>query len=303
MKTRTQGQYSESVLDKMAATLQALAKNADFDAVEACGRRRLLKRLTLKRRPRCPRSHVMGGRRKPSGGGLRWLSAGWSTTSRSSCLSRRDPAVYDALFRRPPHAPAAMSGTLTPYEFAFRGLLTEEALDRAGRQAKVIPGLFDAAIADTLSVDVIDEQFVIVPGEKQMAAVYVAIAAFENSARELVTRVLLEAAGETRRDDCVSSPVRTHCKKRQEEEEKNRYHKQRGDAPITYTELKHLVNIMRANWEHFGGLSFPHQNGRGVFSTPSSARANVIMHSGTLDRVDIERVGINIRDWVKQVGS
>ena len=30
---------------------------------------------------------------------------------------------------------------------------------------------------------------------------------------------------------------------------------------------------------------------------------NVIMHSGVLDKEDIQRLGINIRDWIKQVGA
>jgi hypothetical protein len=30
---------------------------------------------------------------------------------------------------------------------------------------------------------------------------------------------------------------------------------------------------------------------------------NVIMHSGMLDLEDIERLGMNLHDWVKQVGA
>jgi hypothetical protein len=190
--------------------------------------------------------------------------------------------------------------TVSPYDFAFRGLLAEEALDRAGRVPKSIPGMFDAEIADTVSVALLDDAFV--GPAKQMAAVYVAIAAFENSVRELVTRVMTEAVGENWWDDEVSEKVRAHCRNRQEEEERNRFHKQRGDTPINYTELKHLVNIIRANWEHFEAfLPSPEWTGS-VFDTIERSR-NVIMHSGILDREDMERVGINIRDWVKQVGA
>lgn len=189
--------------------------------------------------------------------------------------------------------------SVTPYEFAFRGLLTEEALDRAGRLSGHT-GLFDAEVAEAVSVGLLDDAFVI--PAKQMAAVYVAVAAFENSARDLVTRVMLEAAGDTWWEDTVSEKVRTHCKNRQEEEERNRYHKQRGDAPINYTELKHVVNIIRANWEHFEPFLPSPEWTTSVFDTIERSR-NVIMHSGVLDREDIERVGINIRDWVKQVGT
>jgi hypothetical protein len=187
-----------------------------------------------------------------------------------------------------------------PYEFAFRGLLTEEALDRAGREPKTIPGLFDTDVAKTLSVDLLDEEFV--GPAKRMAAIYVAIAAFENSARDLVTRVMLEGGGDDWWEAKVSERVRTHCKSRQDEEERNRFHKQRGDAPITYTELKHLVNIIRANWDLFEAFLPSPEWTTSVFDTIERSR-NVIMHSGVLDREDIARVGINIRDWVTQVGA
>ena len=39
-----------------------------------------------------------------------------------------------------------------------------------------------------------------------------------------------------------------------------------------------------------------------IFDTISKSR-NVIMHSGELSKEDIERIGIHIRDWVKQVGN
>ena len=187
-----------------------------------------------------------------------------------------------------------------PYEFAFRGLLTEEALDRAGRAPTTIPGLFDAEIAEKLSVDLLDEA--VVAPAKHRAAVYVAVAAFENGARELVTRVMLEGFGENWWDERVSEKTRTHCKGRQEEDERNRYHKQRGEAQINYTELKHLVNIIRANWELFEPFLPSPEWTASVFDAIERSR-NVIMHSGVLDREDVARLGINIRDWVTQVGA
>jgi len=29
---------------------------------------------------------------------------------------------------------------------------------------------------------------------------------------------------------------------------------------------------------------------------------NIIMHGGVISREDIERIGMNIRDWVRQIG-
>jgi len=185
------------------------------------------------------------------------------------------------------------------YEFAFRGLLTEEALDRAGRPSRVGAGIFDADVAEQVSLDVLDDDHV--AAAKLMAAVYVAIAAFENSARQLVMTVLREAVGDDWWERAVSASIQKSCKNRQEEEAKHRFHTQRGDAPITYTDLKNLANIIRANQEHFADFLPSPEWASMIFDAIERSR-NVIMHSGTLDAEDIARLGMNLRDWVKQVG-
>lgn len=194
-----------------------------------------------------------------------------------------------------------MSEDGSVYEFAFRGLLTEEALDRSGRPSRIGTGMFDADVAERLSLDVLDE--VHVASAKLMAAVYVAVAAFENSARELVTTVLREGVGENWWETAVSGTIQKSCKTRQEDEEKHRFHTQRGDAPINYTDLKNLANIIRANQDHFIPDFIPSAEwATAIFDTIERSR-NVIMHSGTLDAEDVARVGMNLRDWVKQVGA
>jgi hypothetical protein len=194
-----------------------------------------------------------------------------------------------------------MSDDGSVYEFAFRGLLAEEALDRAGRPSRIGSGMFDADVAERLSLNVLDEDHV--AAAKLMAAVYVAVAAFENSARELVTTVLREGVGDDWWEKAVSAPIQKSCKSRLEEEEKHRFHTQRGDAPINYTDLKNLANIIRANQEHFIPDFIPSAEwATAIFDTIERSR-NVIMHSGTLDAEDVARVGMNLRDWVKQVGA
>src|SRR4051812_27014070 len=102
-----------------------------------------------------------------------------------------------------------MSDAHSVYEFTFRGLLAEEALDRAGRPSRVGTGMFDAEIAQQLSLDVLDDSHV--QAAKQMAAVYVAVAAFERSVREMVTNILREAIGDEWWESCVSSNIRSQC--------------------------------------------------------------------------------------------
>lgn len=193
-----------------------------------------------------------------------------------------------------------MTEASAAYEFTFRGLLAEEALDRAGRPSRIGPGMFDEDIANQLSLALLDEAQV--ASAKTMAAVYIAVAAFENSVRGLVTTVLREAIGDDWWDSAVSGPIKKSCKSRQDDEAKHRFHTQRGETPINYTDFKNLSNIIRANWEHFEDFLPSAEWATAIFDAIERSR-NVIMHSGVLDAEDIVRIGTNLRDWVKQVGT
>lgn len=192
-----------------------------------------------------------------------------------------------------------MTGAGPYYEFAFRGLITEEALDRAGRKSPIHSGVFDGDVAEAVSLDLLDDEFVL--PAKRMAAVYTAVAAFENSIRKLIETRLLEEVGESWWSS-VSNGIRARAESRRNEELKNKYHGQRGDALINYTDLKDLGNIIRNNWPIFEAYFPSIEWVESIFNAIERSR-NVIMHSGTLDKEDIQRLGIFIRDWVKQVGS
>ncbi len=185
------------------------------------------------------------------------------------------------------------------YEFAFRGMLTEEALDRVGRKSKNSLGLADELIVKTLSIDLMDED--IIHTSKQMSIVYTAIATFENSVRELVSGILAENIGENWWKK-VTKGIRENAEKRMEDEKKAKWHTQRGMDPINYTTLSNLLAIMRHNWGIFEPYIRDLEWASTIFDAIERSR-NVIMHSGTLDKEDIERLGIYIRDWLKQVGS
>jgi hypothetical protein len=185
------------------------------------------------------------------------------------------------------------------YDFAYRAMLAEEALDRAGRPRDPL-GLLDEEIAEKVSLSLLDDEFV--ARAQRMATVYAAIAAFENMVRDLVQRVLVDDAGADWWEQKVSSAVRTKAKKRQEEEAQHRFHTQRGDDPISFIDFGDLLNIMRANEEAFAPYWSGPEWARGIFDAVERSR-NVIMHSGFLDTEDIERVGVNIRDWIRQVGA
>lgn len=186
------------------------------------------------------------------------------------------------------------------YSFVWRGLLSEEALDRTGRKARASLELSDEEIVHTLSIHSLPPD--LVAEARQMAMVYTAVAAFENAVRELIAGVLLESKGEEWWGACVSQKIRERAEKRRDDERRIRWHTQRGVDPINYTTMADLINIIRNNWEgfepHFQSVDWV----ANILDAIERSR-NVIMHSGNLEKGDIERLGIFIRDWIKQVGA
>jgi Swt1-like HEPN len=186
------------------------------------------------------------------------------------------------------------------YTFVFRGQLTEQALDAAGRRNRRLVEFESEETAKVLSLDVLDADHV--ASAQAMANVYVAIAAFENSVRDLIEKVLSEQVGANWWEACVSEKIRTRAQQKREEEDKVRWHVQRGGSPISYTLMGDLVSILRQNWTQFEPYIPTVEWAGGLMDVIERSR-NVIMHSGMLSRTDVERVGMYIRDWIKQVGA
>lgn len=135
------------------------------------------------------------------------------------------------------------------HDFVFRGLLSEEAVDRAGRSTRVsFDGPGEAEIERILSITSLPDD--LVQQAKTMSAVYVAVAAFENSVRELILGVLLEAIGEDWWTSAISQKVSDRAEKRKADEDKIKWHTNRRMHQLYYTTMADLVNVIRNNWEH-----------------------------------------------------
>lgn len=186
------------------------------------------------------------------------------------------------------------------YDFVYRAQLAEQALDSAGRRNRRLAEFESIEVARVLSLDLLETTHV--ENARAMANVYVAIAAFENSVRALISSVLLEQVGEKWWESCVSEKIRTRADQKMQEEDKIRWHVQRGGDPINYTLMSDLVSILRQNWPHFEPYIPTIEWAAGLMDVIERSR-NVIMHSGMLSRTDVERIGIYIRDWIKQVGA
>ena len=187
------------------------------------------------------------------------------------------------------------------YAFVMRGELTKTALEKTDVVSRHSASeALSKEYVKSLSLDLLDEEFV--NAAKEMATVYTAIAAFENGVRHFVVKVLLENKGENWWDSCVSEKIRKNAETRKKEEEKIKWHTQRGDSMINYTEFGDLVSIMSQNIDLFEVHIVSIDWARQIIQTLERSR-NVIMHSGELGRKDVERIGTNIRDWISQVGE
>lgn len=187
------------------------------------------------------------------------------------------------------------------YSFIMRGELAKVALAKTDVVSRHSASeIIEHEYIKSLSLDLLDEEYI--NAAKAMATVYTAIAAFENTVREFVVKVLLENVGENWWEQSVSSAIRKKAESRKEDEDKIKWHTQRGDSLINYTEFGDLASIMNTNYEYFAPYIISVEWARNIITTIERSR-NVIMHSGELSGRDVERIGINIRDWISQVGA
>jgi hypothetical protein len=185
------------------------------------------------------------------------------------------------------------------YSFVYRGVLTEETLDKTGRQRKSHFGAEQAReLQKSLSFDVLDP-LLLAEGQR-MSVVYAAIHAFENSVRSTVVKAMAEKHGATWWDK-VPERIRKTSKTRMEEDAKFRWHGARGTSEINYCDFGDLSSIIVTNWEVFEDLLGNMEWAKAVLTSLEKSR-NIVMHGGSVAKEDVERVGMNIRDWIRQAG-
>lgn len=185
------------------------------------------------------------------------------------------------------------------YAFIYRGVLTDEALDKVGRHRRRHAREEDLAHYQTaLSYEMLDPDLL---GDAQrMAVVYAAIHAFENAVRQLVQKALAEAHSDTWWEK-VPERIRKRVETRQDEDAKFRWHGTRGGAQIHYCDFGDLSSIVVTNWSVFEDVLGDMEWAKAILGALERSR-NIIMHGGLLAKEDVERIGVNIRDWIRQAG-
>jgi hypothetical protein len=123
------------------------------------------------------------------------------------------------------------------YAFMYRGMLTKTAVRLASGHQKD-SAHSEASVASRLPFDLLDEQ--VLQRAREMAVVYSAIAAFENSVRAFVEKRLLEEVGDDWWSKSVPEKRRQKAESRRDEEDKIRWHAKRGTSLLQYTEIEDL---------------------------------------------------------------
>ena len=185
--------------------------------------------------------------------------------------------------------------------FLFHGQLAQVSIDDFFKSVSQYDELSFDSVSAKVNINLLNER--LVESARKMSAVYIAIASFENSIRALISDRMLEQKGEKWWDSqSVSADIRKRAQRKIEEEKQNRWHGPRGLSPIYFTELKDLTHIISSNWDTFEDLLGDIDWVRHCIKSIERSR-NVIMHSGELSMEDIQRVGVIIRDWLRQVGE
>jgi hypothetical protein len=127
-----------------------------------------------------------------------------------------------------------------------------------------------------------------------MARWYILFYLLENDIRSLVRESL------TLKDKdwwltCVPEPVRKDVEANRNRERDFGF-QLRSDDPLDYTTFGHLGDIIRENWDTFGGVLTSIKAVGRVMATLNTLRGP-IAHCGLLAPDEVERLKLSVRDW------
>jgi len=185
------------------------------------------------------------------------------------------------------------------YSFVYKGILAESSLEKLGRfKNKRFTEEDKQTLAETLSYDFLESD--LLADAERMSMVYIAIHSFENMVRNLVKDALTEEYQENWWDE-VPNKIKQKVGTRMKEDSQFRWHGTRGSTEITYCDFGDLSSIIATNWPLFESVLVNLEWAKQILDTLEKSR-NIVMHGGVLQNEDIERIGMNIRDWIRQTG-
>jgi hypothetical protein len=185
-------------------------------------------------------------------------------------------------------------------EFIFDALLLETALQELEEKGGISTRPpTEATIVQR--VEKLQYNPRIISEAAKMASVFTVFFCLENAVRELITERLRDRHGFDWWEKCVPSKIQTNVQTLMRGEQLHRYHTSRSSELIGYTTFGNLGQIVVNRWADFEDL-FPDQAWISSRFKDLEMSRNIIMHTGILAQIEIDRVESIARDWVRQVG-
>lgn len=134
-----------------------------------------------------------------------------------------------------------------------------------------------------------------------MSSVYQALFCIENTLRNFIVERMSERHGLNWWEDKVPSNIKIAVEKLKKGEAKNKFFSSRSDSEIGYTMLGNLGQIIINNWEDFSDI-IPSQAWLTSRMDDLEMARNIIMHTGVLPQIEIDRISSIVRDLLRQFG-
>ena len=131
--------------------------------------------------------------------------------------------------------------------------------------------------------------------------VYPTLYVFENSARDLIERVLKTRFGDDWWTSAVPKKVQDAAEKHRASEAADPWHSQRGAREIDYVFLNNLWDIIKHQWPHFKDLFPSPAWAETIITSDMNVSRRVLAHMTPLAADDIKNIEAAFRKWARQL--
>lgn len=185
-------------------------------------------------------------------------------------------------------------------QFIFNGLLLNDSLEALKKQQGI--SVFEAGDMNQISrVTETDFSPVVWNNAINMSSVYQAVFCIENTLRNFIVERMSERHGLNWWEEKVSNNIKKSVDKLKKEEEKNKFFSSRSDSEIGYTMLANLGQVIIDNWDDFNDI-IPSQAWLKSRMDDLEMARNIVMHTGVLPQIEIDRITSIARDILRQIG-
>lgn len=194
-----------------------------------------------------------------------------------------------------------MNRTSAIKNFAMTNMLLEADLDQVERHYDIDLGRDRNLAAKIENAYYPQFQATLRAEAKKMAAHYEVFYCLEKTIRELIVDVFVASGDPNWWENCVPEQVRQNVEK-SISKEKQAAVTPRSSDPIDYTTFGELSEIIKSNWNIFGGSVFTEIKAVEKVMANLNSLRNPIAHCSPLAEDEVLRLELSLRDWFRLVG-